>query len=284
MEVLRYDDPGAFRSAGAPVLLADTARNNLPLGILQTLLDEPEVYPSFHLWMAARDGRPAGLALQTEPHNVVLAEPLEDAAVETLADAAVADGWPLPGVTANLPWADRFARRVADLTGRRAEHVIGEGVWELRTVAGVPMPSGMARPAILQDRDLMHRWLTAFEDEALPPDHPRVATRLELVLDMGLASIGSGYWLWEDQVPVSVAGYRDIPGVGSRIGPVYTPPEHRRNGYAARLVAELSSARRSGGQPACFLYTDLSNPTSNGVYARVGYVKVCDAVEYAFRP
>ena len=283
MDVLRYDDPEAFRREGAPVLLADAARNNLPLGILQTLLDEPQVYPSFHLWLAVGDEGPVGLALQTQPHNVVLAEPLDDAAVEVLAEAAVADGEPLPGITANLPWADRFARRVEDLTGRRAEHVLGEGVWQLTSVADVPTPSGAVRPARPSDRDLLRRWLVAFEDEALPPEHPRVATRLEIELDMKLAPRGSGYWMWEDAAPVSVAGYRDVPGVGTRIGPVYTPPEHRRNGYAARLVAELSSARLSVGQPACFLYTDLSNRTSNGVYARVGYLKVCDAVEYAFR-
>jgi hypothetical protein len=283
MEVLRYDDPGGFRRDGASVLLADTARNNLPLGILQTLLDDPEVYPTFHLWLALRDGTPNGLAMQTEPHNVVLAEPLEAIAVDALAEAAVADGRPLPGVTANLPWADRFAQRVAGLTGRRFEQTLGEGVWELVSVTDVPKPPGAARPAGLQDRDLLHGWLLAFEEEALPPDHPRVATGLELVLDAGLADGGSGYWLWENEAPVSLAGYRDIPAVGSRIGPVYTPVEYRRNGYAARLVAELSSARLSAGSAACFLYTDLSNPTSNAVYARVGYEKVCDAVEYAFR-
>jgi predicted GNAT family acetyltransferase len=27
----------------------------------------------------------------------------------------------------------------------------------------------------------------------------------------------------------------------------------------------------------------MANPTSNAVYARIGYVKVCEAVEYVFR-
>ncbi len=53
--------------------------------------------------------------------------------------------------------------------------------------------------------------------------------------------------------------------------------------FAGRLIAELSSARLALGDFACFLFTDLANPTSNALYARIGYVKVCDAVEYAFR-
>ena len=82
---------------------------------------------------------------------------------------------------------------------------------------------------------------------------------------------------------VSLSGHHDVPRVGSRIGPVYTPPEHRSHGYATRLVAELSSARLAMGDPACFLFTDLANQTSNAIYERIGYVKLCDAEEYAFR-
>ncbi len=283
MQVHRYDDPEAFRRDGGPVLLADLARNNLPLAILQVLLDHPEVYPAFHLWVAARDGRPLGVAMQTEPYNVLLAEPLEDGAVDALAEAAVADAGPLPGITANVPWAERYAGRVTALTGRTAERVLGEGAWELTAVEEVPLPSGSARAATPRDRDLVLDWFQAFSDEALPAGHPREEARTALEIDLKLAGRGGGYWLWEDGVPVSLAGYRDVPGSGSRIGPVYTPPEHRRRGYATRLVAELSSARLALGDPACYLFTDLANPTSNAIYARIGYVKVCDAVEYAFR-
>ena len=72
------------------------------------------------------------------------------------------------------------------------------------------------------------------------------------------------------------------PRTGPRIGPVYTPPEHRRHGYATRLVAELSASRLALGDAACYLFTDMANPTSNAIYARIGYVKVCEAVEYVF--
>jgi GNAT superfamily N-acetyltransferase len=283
MEVLRYDDPATFRRDGEPVLLADAARNNLPLAILQVLQDQPEVYPIFHLWMAVRDAQPRGLALQTEPHNVLLAEPLEDDAVDALAEAAVGDAAPLPGITANLPWADRFAKRVTAMTGRKAERILKEGVWELTRVADVPTPGGVARVATPADRDLLRRWMRAFADEALPPEHPWDDARAELQIDLRLAGRGGGFWLWEDGEPVSWSGYGALPGVGARIGPVYTPPQHRRRGYATRLVAELSVARLALGDPACFLFTDMANPTSNGIYARIGYVKLCDAVEYAFR-
>jgi predicted GNAT family acetyltransferase len=147
----------------------------------------------------------------------------------------------------------------------------------------VPTPGGAARAATPGDRDLLRRWIRAFSEEALPPERPRDDARTDLDIDLRLAGRGGGYWLWEDGTPVSLSGHRDVPGVGSRIGPVYTPPQHRRRGYATRLVAELSAARLALGDPACFLFTDVANPTSNSVYARIGYVRVCEAVEYAFQ-
>jgi len=66
------------------------------------------------------------------------------------------------------------------------------------------------------------------------------------------------------------------------VGPVYTPPEHRRRGYATSLVAGLSRSLIERGFRACFLYTDLANPTSNRIYGEIGYERVCDSVEYRF--
>jgi predicted GNAT family acetyltransferase len=213
-----------------------------------------------------------------------MAEPLEEDAVDALAEAAVVDAGPLPGIVANLPWADRFAKRVTTMTGRNAERILLEGVWELTKVQEVPTPRGAARIATPDDRELLREWLRAFAEEALPPEHPWDEVHADLDIDLRLAGRGGSYWLWEDETPVSVSGQREVTSVGSRVGPVYTPPEHRGRGYATRLVAELSVARLAAGDPALFLYTDMANPTSNAIYSRVGYVKVCDAAEYTFRP
>jgi predicted GNAT family acetyltransferase len=73
-----------------------------------------------------------------------------------------------------------------------------------------------------------------------------------------------------------------IPGVGSRIGPVYTPLEHRGRGYATRVVAEYTAARLAAGDPAFFLDTTWRIRPPNAIYARIGYQKVCEAAEYSF--
>jgi uncharacterized protein len=283
MDVARYDDAEAFRRDARPVLQADAPRNNLILAILHTLVDRPDIYPTFHLWIARRDGAALGAALQTEPYHLVLAEPIEPAAIEAIADAAVDDGHPLPGVTAGLPWSDRFAERVAERTGARVERVITEGVWVITDVADVPPAAGAMRVATPDDEDLVLRWLVDFHHEALPPDHPRDDDAIATQVRARLAGEGGGYRLWEDGEPVAMAGFHDVPGLGSRVGPVYTPPAFRRRGYATRLVAEMSAGLLERGDPACYLYTDMANPTSNAIYARIGYVMLGEAAENAFR-
>ncbi len=58
---------------------------------------------------------------------------------------------------------------------------------------------------------------------------------------------------------------------------MYTPSEERGRGYASNLVAEVSARMLDDGAAACFLYTDLANPTSNAVYRRIGYEQVAES-------
>jgi predicted GNAT family acetyltransferase len=67
-----------------------------------------------------------------------------------------------------------------------------------------------------------------------------------------------------------------------RIGPVYTPPEARRRGYASSAVAAVSREALATGAHTCMLYTDLANPTSNKIYADVGYRRIAEWEERVF--
>jgi predicted GNAT family acetyltransferase len=81
---------------------------------------------------------------------------------------------------------------------------------------------------------------------------------------------------------VSMAGYGGVTPNGIRIGPVYTPPEFRKRGYASALTAALSQEMLDQGRKFVTLYTDLSNPTSNHIYQTIGYKPVHDVDEYRF--
>ena len=122
--------------------------------------------------------------------------------------------------------------------------------------------------------------MDAFVAEALPSAPPEDAAHW---LERKLSSIDSGLVLWADEgTPVSFAGYGGPTPNGIRVGPVYTPPELRRRGYASALTAALTRTLLDRGRKFCFLFTDLANPTSNSIYQRIGYRPVSDADQWVF--
>jgi predicted GNAT family acetyltransferase len=65
-----------------------------------------------------------------------------------------------------------------------------------------------------------------------------------------------------------------------RIGPVYTPPEFRRQGFGAAVTAAMSQRLTTLGCNVVLLYADIANPTSNAMYERLGFEPVAEIVEY----
>ena len=229
-------------------------------------------------WALVSDAdRLTGLAVQTSPFYAVVPS-IGAAAAEAVAVAWHYAGRSLPGVLGTEESARAFAMCWAELAGVRAEVTMREGLHvlnRLRPPVGVP---GRGRKADESDLDLLVSWLLAFLAEAMP-DAPDPVDR-----DAEREHVRRGlYVLWEDDgEPVSLAGFKPpVAGVG-RVGPVYTPPERRGRGYAA-AVTTLATQRLldAGGQ--AMLYTDLANPTSNGVYTRLGYEQVGLLVRWTFR-
>ena len=84
-------------------------------------------------------------------------------------------------------------------------------------------------------------------------------------------------WFWVDGAGqrVHMTGV-NRPSFGvTRVGPVYTPASQRGLGWASNAVAEVSRRIQVQGARAC-LFTDQANPTSNKIYATLGYRPVVD--------
>jgi uncharacterized protein len=283
MEVLRPGDAVEFLRLAGALLERDEARNQLPLGIAGTILALPDAYDVVRFWVVRDGAEPVAAAVRTEPFNLVLGDPSFDAALPPLLDAVLADDPGVPGIVGNVPFVEPAAERLAGTSGRSAERILSQGVYGLTAVRDVARAPGEPRPAGSSDRELLLDWLRAFVTESVP-DPDEAFRRLERTLESRFGIDSAGFWLWEDGgEPVSLSGFSGPTPTGIRIGPVYTPPEHRRRGYATTLVADQSAWLLERGHRACFLYTDLANPTSNRIYVEIGYERVCDAMEFVFR-
>jgi predicted GNAT family acetyltransferase len=148
---------------------------------------------------------------------------------------------------------------------------------KLTRVERVPRPSGAARVATADDIDWVgaaqHDFITEIR---LPDDAARLRALIPKRIEQGQIRI------WDDAGPVAFAGWSDAPPDAARIAPVYTPPQARGRGYATALVAELSQSLLDQGRQRLFLITDLANPVSNSIYAKIGYRPQSDLFHFDF--
>lgn len=159
-------------------------------------------------------------------------------------------------------WKTRFRMRLHELT---------------RVSFPAPLPAGSLRKATEADLPLAREWTDAYvRDVGLAVPVPDMAQRL---VARGLLF----FWTDAGRECAMASSSRETRS-GCAINMVYTPPRFRRSGYATAAVATLSDALLKSGRRFCCLYTDLANPTSNSIYAKIGYRPIRDDVEIDFSP
>ena len=72
---------------------------------------------------------------------------------------------------------------------------------------------------------------------------------------------------------------RKLPD-GRAVGVIYTPPEYRGHGYSTCCTKQLTRRVFEAGYAYAYLYAEADNPVSNHVYAKLGYEKTDDFVEF----
>lgn len=246
------------------------------LGITRQLRESKHDYEApIYLATVEIDTKVVGCALRTPPFKLGLTRMPEAAVAPLVADVHRVYEM-IPAVVGPEPAATRFAELWSNRVGcdhRRGLHL---GLFELASVQHpVAPPPGKLRLAGPDDLELVRRWGAGFIEDTHETDEG--IKRLPDVL----VRAGKLY-LWEDPGPKSMAGVVGESPNGARVGYVYTPVEYRGRGYASILVAELSDLLLKGGRRFCCLYADLANPTSCGVYERIGYRRIRDVLDITF--
>lgn len=279
MKLEPFSNAQAFYMHVRDFLLEHEAHHNLLLGILSFLLANYGSDSDAYLVALEHEGALQGIALRTPPHNLVLSRMKNTAGVSHLVQALSTTA--LPGVLGPADTALAFAQQWQKITGQPYQLKMAQRIYQLEHVTPPPSVEGELRPGTPEDRPLLKAWFAAFEQETgIGTGDPQKAENL---VNTFLSSSTRDIYLWHVAgTPVAMAGYSGPTPNGIRVNAVYTPPEYRKRGYASACVAALSQRLLDSGRRYCFLFTDLSNPTSNHIYQTIGYEPVCDVDEYIF--
>jgi|SRR4051794_21840632 len=287
MELRFYDDPAEFLHVAGGQFAEQPVLSTVMAGVASKIRDQrdagmpwPDEVPC---WFATfvDDGRVIATAMRTAPFGEYPAYlmPMSDDAAVLLARTLLGRDEPVLGANGALPAVQVFCEEMAHGTGKRARIGQHTRLFELGELKEPPAVPGRLRTATLDEVEVVTGWYDAFMVDAdeqagrAPGASPHEAP----TPDEMRRRIDSGrIFVWEvDGVPVHVTAATP-PAYGvSRIGPVYTPAEHRGRGFASRAVYEVSAFLRDRGERAC-LFTDQANPTSNKIYEALGYERLVD--------
>jgi len=215
-------------------------------------------------------------ALRTPPWDMLVTA-LPSGVADELVQAWLREDRAVPGVEGPVAAARAIAAAWAKETGGTTRFRVHELAYVLERVSDPPRPApGKLRLASERERSLMVEWMKAFGRETgVVPEE-----RSEVIVDARAAD--KGLWVWDHDGPVSVVGTAPPVAATVRVGPVYTPPEYRRRGYAGTAVSAASRQALARGAGRCLLYTDATNPTSNKIYIEIGYRQFGEHEEYEF--
>lgn len=280
MQLTTYTDAGAFLRASQTDLERHEVEHSLILGVALALQSAPAPLETAPYLATVCDA--AGLAaaaIMVPPHPLVLASDRNDcnAALVAIAHDLQKSNRTVSATIASRSVAERFAEAWSRVSGCPPRLAMRQRFYALTQLQPTSYPSGQLRLATDADLDLVSRWMATFNEEALGE---RTVEQARPLAQRRIAA--EEIYLWEDVEPRAMAARSRPTRLSIALNAVYTPPEVRRQGFATACVARLSKRLLDEGFAFCVLFTDLANPTSNSIYAKIGYQPIGDFDLYQF--
>jgi len=275
VQVVRYSTAADFLGRAKAWLETAEAENNLILGISKYFQSDPQ-RPTPYLLTIEDGDRISGAALMTPPRNSIISRMPQSASV-ALADYYFENKIPLPGVVGPKNTVRVFADYWKTRTGKGCHIKMSQRLYACERVLIRVESRGYFRPATEKDRSLATQWAAEFCREAGIEDEVESMTaRIPYLIAI------KSLYVWDDDQMVSIALVQRDTSHGIAISMVYTPAHLRKRGYATSCVAAVTRRMFDAGKQFCCLYTDLTNPTSNSIYQKIGYEPVCDSEDLVF--
>lgn len=279
MRARLLDDLAEFAVLTRPLFAADPVAHTVALTVVEYRLRAP---PDVAPVLVVVDG-PTGVAaaaLCTPPRGVI-ASGLSPQWCAAVADVLAVAHPTLPEVGGPRDRAEAFAVAWCDRTDASVRERTAMRLFALTSLTPPWGVRGQVRRGTEADVTLLARWHGEFATEV--GDERPAGEDAEEEVRRQLRS-GAAHLLWcVDGESVSHAGTRAPVAGMSRIGPVYTPPEHRGHGYGSAVTAAAATWALAAGARHVVLFTDLANPVTNAIYPRLGFRPVHDAVDFEVR-
>lgn len=285
MRAAFYEDINEFYNKAFSFLVKHEVKNSLPLTILNSLKLNIQKYgkePPL-MFSLGENGFIKFISLMTPPRDLIISYTDDLNNIEILVEELFKKNVYLPGVLSFKEAADKFTKLWCEKNSLESKLLRRERIYKLTKVSEATLGNKHLSVATKPHQLTVLKWAREMITEALSEITEEELMRNNNNLKDEFEHDNSRiYLLFDDKEPVSMARKAGKAPNGNAVNLVYTPPSLRRNGYATECVAKLSKLLLEEGNKYCFLFTDLSNPTSNSIYQKIGYRPIIDENHYKF--
>jgi len=255
-------------------LLENKLLNNLMLGILYRLKDEDK--KPGDLFMVIENNEKKLILCMSGLYIILYANTNDDEIYEKAVSYLSVNQISYPGIIGPVEICNSFLKAYVKLTHQNMYLLMNQRIYVNTKVNKTSNFEADLYLAQEDDQDLLSEWYYDFykcTGEVISFEDAKSKVK-ELV------KLKNAYVLKHHGEIVSMAG-KSRPFLDSvTVGYVYTPPQYRYKGYATKCV-ELLTEHLLKTYRYCTLYTDLSNPTSNSIYQKIGYMPIGDSCVYS---
>lgn len=283
MKLIKHGHCEDFLSHNEELLLKNESFHNLMLGLAYGIRDK-KVDTNEPLFYSITDGQEViACALRSNKEKPLIITKMPVSGVDLLVQDLTSGGIDLASIVGEEASATYFKDQWSKLKKLNFKINIHLGVYECKKVIFPKEALGELILATEDHRETLRTYIRGFSLDCFPanPD-AALDDNVEKLMIRHLQN--QSIFLLKaknDELVTMVANVRSTLN-GGTISLVYTPPHLRGKGYASYAVALLSEKVILGGKKFTNLFTDLTNPTSNSIYQKIGFVKIGQNIHYDF--
>lgn len=280
MQYKTYASAENFLDRALKYLEKDEAENNLIIGISNKIKNSGSLYKQKPFFATLADGDKIILAaVMTPPRQIILyGKDYSSDALKLFCHNLIKENISIPGANGESALVKNFAGIWSALKNCTYKPGMHTRAYSLEKVKYRGTANGRLSLPDKDDAELIACWIQKFCDDA----HIGRMSWEDALETAEFQIKKKLIYLWEDGEKVSMAAVIRETRHGSVVALVYTPQEYRNKGYGTSCVAALSQRILDSGKKFSALFTDLSNPTSNSIYMKIGYEPLRDFDEYSF--
>lgn len=282
MKCVQNETVQDFIETNEEKLLCNESENNLILGLVNSIKDGKRDSEKPLFFTIYDNDKIVGQAIRTNPEKPLAITKMPENAIKKLIEKIFDGKVVLEGIIGPKECSILFANIWSEKCSVNFTIGMHQGVYELLAVISPDFENGKLILGIDENRNYMEKFCLGFVKDCISEQKNPKQESIKMV-DRYIKNKTLYFWENSSGEIVSMAASTRESKNAATISLVYTPDELRGRGYASRVVAALSQKILDQGKKKCNLYTDLTNPTSNSIYQKVGYKMLGESMFFNFK-